>query len=96
MFVNDFIIYDSDKRYLTAADLDRLTPEQLRLARNEIYARKGRMFYSDDLQNYFNSKSWYQPSIEPDDFQDNIMFNSFERANAYFIADYERLKGYIK
>lgn len=96
MFVNDFIIYDSDKRYLTTADLDRLTPEQLRLARNEIYARKGRMFYSDDLQNYFNSKSWYQPSIEPDDFKDNIMFNSFERANAYFIADYERLKGYIK
>lgn len=42
MFVNDFIIYDSDKRYLTTADLDRLTQEQLRLVRNEIYVHKGR------------------------------------------------------
>lgn len=95
MFVNDFIIYDSDRRYVTGADLDRLTKEQLRLARNEIYARKGRMFNDQNLQSYFNSRSWYQGSIAPANFNES-MFNDYERANAYFIADYERLKGYIR
>ena len=95
MFVNDFIIYDSDRRYLTSADLGRLNQEQLRLARNEIYARKGRRFKDQNLQAYFNSKPWYHGTIAPESFTEN-MFNDCERANAYFIADYERLMGYIR
>lgn len=95
MFVNDFIIYDSDRRYLTSADLGRLNQEQLRLARNEIYARKGRRFKDQNLQAYFNSKPWYHGTIAPESFTEN-MFNDYERANAYFIADYERLMGYIR
>lgn len=95
MFINDFIIYDSDSRYVTSADLDRLTQEQLRLARNEIYARRGRLFNDQYLQGYFNSKSWYHGTIAPSSFNEGY-FNDYERANAYFIADYERLKGYIK
>ncbi len=95
MFVNDFIIYDSDRRYVTSADLDRLTKEELRLARNEIYARRGRKFNDQMLQQYFNSKSWYHGSIAPASFNEAI-FNDYERANAYYIADYERLKGYIR
>lgn len=95
MFVNDFIIYDSDRRYVTSADLDRLSQEELRLARNEIYARRGRLFNDQYLQNYFNARSWYHGSIAPSAFQESV-FNLYERANAYFIADYERLKGYIR
>lgn len=95
MFVNDFIIYDSNTRYVTSADLDRLTAEQLSLARNEIYARRGRRFNRQDLQAYFDSKSWYTGTIAPNSFSESY-FNDYERANAYFIADYERLKGYIK
>lgn len=95
MFINDYIIYDSDRRYVTSADLDRLTKEQLRLARNEIYARRGRLFKDTYLQDYFNARSWYYGSIAPDAFSES-RFNDYERANAYFIADYERLKGYIR
>ncbi len=95
MFVNDYIIYDSDRRYVTSADLDRLTKEQLRLARNEIYARRGRLFKDTYLQDYFNARSWYHGSIAPEAFSESC-FNDYERANAYFIADYERLKGYIR
>lgn len=93
--VNDYIIYDSDRRYVTSADLNLLTQEELRLARNEIYARKGRRFNDQYLQSYFNGKPWYHGTIAPGSFSEN-MFNDYERANAYFIADYERLKGYIR
>ena len=91
----EYIIPDSDTRYVTIADLNTLTQEQLRLARNEIYARRGRKFIDKELQKYFNSKSWYTGSVEPDDFKEE-MLNDAEKANAYFIADYERLKGYLK
>ena len=95
LFTNDFVIFDSDTRYITAADLAMLSQEQLRLARNEIYARRGRLFKDTYLQDYFNQKSWYQGTIAPDAFSET-MFNDYERANAYFIADYERLKGYLQ
>lgn len=95
LFTNDFVIYDSNTRYITAADLAQLNQEQLRLARNEIYARRGRLFKDAYLQDYFNQKSWYQGTIAPDSFTET-MFNDYERANAYFIADYERLQGYLK
>lgn len=33
---------------------------ELRFFRNEIFARHGRTFNSNDLKNYFQSKTWYQ------------------------------------
>ncbi|MGL4798010.1 MAG: YARHG domain-containing protein, partial [Cellulosilyticaceae bacterium] len=91
LFVDGFVIYDSDSRYLTIADLERLTSEELRLARNEIYARKGRKFVDQALQTYFNQCSWYMGSVEASDFKED-MLNDYEKANAYFIRDYERLR----
>jgi hypothetical protein len=35
--------------------------QSLRLARNEIYARRGYIFQDQDLQAYFNGRSWYRP-----------------------------------
>ncbi|WP_062055737.1 YARHG domain-containing protein [Aquimarina longa] len=35
--------------------------EELRLIRNEIFARKGHVFKSNDLNEYFKTKSWYKP-----------------------------------
>lgn len=93
LFVNGFVIYDSDSRYLTVADLRMLTTEELRLARNEIYARRGRYFLDIGLQDYFYNQTWYNPMIGPDDFKEDV-FNDYERANAYFIRDYENLHGF--
>ena len=92
LFIKDFIIYDSDCRYITVADLEQLNTEQLRLARNEIYARRGRKFADPQLMSYFTSKEWYTPLYEINDF-DESCFNDYERANAYFIKDYENLHG---
>lgn len=57
---NGFIFPDSDIRKLTSADLTYLTKEQLKIARNEIYARHGHMFQTKDMQAYFSKQSWYR------------------------------------
>lgn len=55
----DYILPYSSVRELTDDDLRGLTKDELRIARNEIYARYGRQFNDESLNNYFNSKSWY-------------------------------------
>lgn len=84
----DYILPESNSRYLTEADVRNLNKSQLRLARNEIYARRGRMFDSADLQEYFNSKSWYHGFIKPSDFSDN-MLNAYEKKNIMFLKKHE-------
>ena len=34
--------------------------DELRIVRNTIFARKGRAFNSEDLQEYFSNQSWYK------------------------------------
>ena len=89
----DYIIPDSNSRYLTVSDLEDLTADELRIARNEIYARHGRRFDDADLQAYFDSKSWYTGTIDPDDFT-TALLNEYEFENAEFISEYEKEMGY--
>ena len=46
---------------LPADALALLTPAQLRLLRNAVYARHGRVFQAKDLQDFFSQEPWYQP-----------------------------------
>ena len=62
-------------------------------ARNEIYARHGRRFKDDELQEYFNSKSWYEGTIDPDDFAENIL-SDIEIQNKDVIVEFEKENGY--
>lgn len=80
----EYILYESNVRYLNDQDLEGLTKEQLRYARNEIYARHGRKFKDAELQAYFDSKSWYTGTIEPDSFSESLL-NEYEKANTAFI-----------
>lgn len=76
---NDYILPDSDSRVYTYDELSNLSQDELRLAINEIYARHGRIFDAADLQNYFNSKSWYNGTVSADDFSEGV-FNTYEKA----------------
>ena len=89
----EFVIKDSDTRMITKDDIEDLSQEELRIARNEIYARHGRKFKDDSLQAYFESCSWYEGTIEADAFTEN-MLSDIERANANLIADREKELGY--
>jgi hypothetical protein len=58
-----FLFADSDRRLLTAADLKGLSKGELRNARNEIYARRGRKFVRKEVSNYFKQFDWYRPQF---------------------------------
>ena len=79
----------SSKRKLKEKDLKKLGAKKLRIARNEIYARHGRMFQDQELQDYFDRKDWYTPSIAPEDFSDATELSKLERRNIAFIQKHE-------
>lgn len=87
-FAEDCVFPDSSRTYLTDEDAAAMSSANLRIARNEIYARHGRLFDSSDLQNYFNTCSWYYGYIEPSDFDEGTL-SSIEKANIRLFQKYE-------
>ena len=89
----DYILEGSDSRYISTSELSNLSKQELSYARNEIYARHGRLFKDSHLQEYFNSKAWYTGRIAPEAFTDS-MLNQYEKANTETIVAVEKAKGY--
>lgn len=85
---NYYILPYSSSYPLTKSDISHLTASQLRLARNEIYARHGRMFNDEGLQNYFNSQAWYTPIYSSAEFSDKLL-SDVEIDNIEFIKSFE-------
>lgn len=81
---DEFVFPTSSQVRLTRMDVINLSGSQLRIAKNEIYARHGRRFQDDELQQYFSSCSWYEGTVEPEDFSESIL-NETERANIQII-----------
>lgn len=69
------IFGDSSDRSLTSADIAGLGRGELRIARNEIYARRGLRFNDPALHTYFSQFSWYRPTL------DTIRLSGIEQAN---------------
>lgn len=84
----DYILADSATRVYTVEELRNLTKDELILARNEIFARHGRMFQSEWLQSYFNSKSWYSGTIPAEEFDASVL-NSTETKNISVLSQAE-------
>lgn len=84
----DYILPESNSKYLTETDVAGLSLKEINYAKNEIYARHRRKFDSPELQRYFGSKTWYKAEIDPYDFSTNV-FNSYERKNVQFLAQKE-------
>lgn len=80
---NYFIIPDSSTRYLTEDDLIGLSKEQLEIARNEIYARHGYIFVSDEWKDFFINEDWYTPTTS------SVTLNSIEEYNVGMILEEE-------
>lgn len=87
--INGFIFYDSDKRYLTESELDQLTEAEVRIALNEIYARRGYKFTKGaDMIQHFNNCSWYH-GTEEDMQKVAAEFNEYEKKNVDLLVNYE-------
>ena len=65
--------------------LHGLSLHELRLLRNEIYARHGRQFQAVWLQQYFYSQPWYTPD---ENFKDEQL-SGFDKQNVETIVAYE-------
>lgn len=85
---DDYILPESNSRYLTDADVAGLSLKEINYAKNEIYARHGRKFDSKELRDYFNGKEWYTGKIDPKKFSDKV-FNKYEKKNASFLSQKE-------
>lgn len=83
-----YIIPQSSSRRLTYADVAGLSSWQLSMARNEIYARHGRKFNDADIRSYFESQSWYNGYIDPENFDSSVLSET-EVYNIDFIKSYE-------
>lgn len=90
----EYFFPESNSRYLTDDEVSVYSSAQLELAKNEIYARHGRIFVAQSIADYFNSKSWYQGTVDPDTFdsQQDSVFNEYEIANIQKIEEWEMLK----
>lgn len=88
---SDYIIPDSDSKLLTDADIEGLSARELNYAKNEIYARHGRMFDSAELKEYFESKSWYSGEYSASKFDEmsSSILNETEKKNAEFLKEAE-------
>ena len=87
-FSEDCVFPDSSRMYLTVEDVRSMDSANLRIARNEIYARHGRLFDTRDLQEYFKTCSWYYGYISPEDFDEESL-SSIEKANIRLFKKYE-------
>jgi len=83
--VAEYVLPRSAERRLRREEVVALSPEQRRLARNEIFARHGYRFESADLREYFGKKRWYQPNPG---FSESSL-TATEKANAELVRQVE-------
>ena len=84
---SDYILPQSSTEYLDESDLTGMSADQVQMAINEIYARHHRKFVLQDVQAYFDSKSWYDGYVEADEFDTRVM-NQYEAANINLMVEY--------
>jgi len=75
----------ASERILSSSDLSGLSKYDLKIMRNEIFARHGYIFTTSDMKQYFSNQSWYSPRYG------NVtsMLTNIEQKNIAFIKRYE-------
>lgn len=89
----EFVFFHSSDTYISTKECEGMNELECRIARNEIYARHGRIFADESLQAYFDSCSWYEGFIEPDVFSQD-MLSDIELENLSTIKLYESDMGF--
>jgi YARHG domain len=79
---------DFSKTSLKQVQLQKLSPEDLKLLRGIVFGRHGRVFKDNDIKVYLEEQSWYKPNP---DFN-NSMLNDVERRNLDLIRIAEAAK----
>lgn len=77
------------EREMNYDDVEGKSAEELRLMRNYIFARRGYIFESEDLKEYFEQFSWYVPLY----YDVTPRLSDIEKYNVNFIKEYETYFG---
>lgn len=73
------------EREITYDDVEGKSAEELRLMRNYIFARRGYIFESEELKEYFEQFSWYVPLY----YDVTPRLSDIEKYNVNFIKEWE-------
>jgi hypothetical protein len=72
---------------IDSIEISQMTVENLRLLRNEIFARHGYIFKSQELTEYFSKFDWYQPNLTSDQVDEKL--SETDRYNISLIKSLE-------
>jgi hypothetical protein len=72
-------------RLLTSSDLNGMSKQDLKIMRNEIFARHGYIFKTNDMKSYFATQSWYQGQYD----NVNSLLSNIEQQNIALIKKYD-------
>ena len=77
---------EGSDRYLNTSELYRLSQWDLKVMRNEIFARHGYIFQTQEMRDYFLKQRWYEPRYN----DVNNMLSKIEKENVDLIKQFER------
>jgi len=75
----------ASQRLLAVSDVQNLSKDELRIMRNEIFARHGLIFQTSEMRTYFQNQNWYTPKHN----DVNNMLTNIETRNIQLIQRYE-------
>lgn len=97
--VGEYVLPVSGFFSLSQENLANMSDNELWVARNEIYARHGRLFTNVYLQQRFDHCTWYQGTVSPEQFDESIL-TPIERNNLQLLIaaekEYDRQHPYPK
>lgn len=76
---------EGSTRYLNENDLEGLDSWDLKVFRNEIFARHGYIFTTRDMIDYFRGQKWYRPRYK----DVKSLLSAVEKKNINLIKSYE-------
>ena len=83
------VFSDSSARYLTDSEVARLSQAEIQTAINEIFARHGYIFETQEIYQHFQQYSWYHPTVPKDAF-DTAVFSDIETRNVELLSRYRQ------
>ena len=88
---------ETSARILKQADVENRPPDELRIMRNEIYARHGYNFKMKDMRAYFDGQEWYMPwntdvrgLLTETEKKNEALLKQYEKYNAEFYDSFGR------
>jgi serine/threonine protein kinase len=90
---NGYVIPNSDTMVLNNSNINTLSEYELYFGLYEIYARHGRNFADNVLNDHFNKQPWYHYTTDRTSFSESEL-SDIEKQNVQTILDYCRMMNY--